>query len=199
MSLSLPKRIFISSVSRELRSYRLALANHLANIPSKPEIKVQEDFQQGGATLLEKLAEYVRYCDLVIHLVGRALGFCPTPEHERTLLHSLGEPDTTPLPHYSATQWEYHLARRFGVRTLVYVASDKARPDCGLPIPQSDDEAAAQARHRDSMRPGDRQLLVPVVQQSPPQHAGIDIKVDPPQVALDGDLPQTGGTEHQIV
>lgn len=153
MSIALPKRIFLSSVSSELRSYRLVLANHLANIPSKPEIRVQEDFQQGGATLLEKLAEYVRSCDLVIHLVGSALGFCPTAEHERELLRSLGEPDTTPTPGCSATQWEYHLARRFGVRTLVYVASDKAPRDCGPTITQAQEAAAAQSRHRDALIP----------------------------------------------
>jgi hypothetical protein len=33
---------------------------------------VQEDFEQGSFTLLDSLAEYIRACDMVIHLVGHS-------------------------------------------------------------------------------------------------------------------------------
>ena len=66
-------RVFISAVSSEFRSYRLKLANQLGALKGRPfEIKVQEDFQQGGHTLLDALSDYIRACDLVIHLVGDA-------------------------------------------------------------------------------------------------------------------------------
>ena len=72
-------KLFMSCVSSEFKSYRLKLANHLAAAKGGSfEIKVQEDFQQGGFTLLDKLAEYIRECDAVIHLVGDACGARPT-------------------------------------------------------------------------------------------------------------------------
>jgi hypothetical protein len=41
------------------------LANQLGALKNHPYgIKVQEDFQQGGYTLLDKLSDYVRECDL---------------------------------------------------------------------------------------------------------------------------------------
>lgn len=68
-------KVFLSCVSSEFRSYRLKLAVQLGALKGKPyEVKVQEDFEQGGFTLLDKLADYVRECDLVIHLVGDACG-----------------------------------------------------------------------------------------------------------------------------
>src|SRR3990172_7714126 len=118
--------VFLSCVSSEFRSYRLRLANQLGALPGQPyEVKVQEDFQQGGDTLLDKLADYVRECDLVIHLVGEACGARPTPQHERTLLAHLGNPAASP-PGWSYTQWEFHLGRRFNRRVLVYLAQQQA-------------------------------------------------------------------------
>src|SRR5438552_18146004 len=99
-------RIFLSAVSSEFRSYRLKLANQLGALKGRPfEIKVQEDFQQGGDTLLNALADYVRGCDLVVHLVGDGCGARPTAQHERTLFRHLGESEPHPLPGWSYTQW----------------------------------------------------------------------------------------------
>jgi tetratricopeptide (TPR) repeat protein len=146
-------KLFLSCVSVEFRSYRLKLANQLGALKGRPhEVKVQEDFQQGGHTLLDSLSDYVRECDLVIHLVGDACGARPTPEHERTLLRHLGEPDSTPAPGWSYTQWEYHLARRFGKRMLVYFAATEAPRDCGPTVNQSDDAAALQQTHAQHIR-----------------------------------------------
>jgi hypothetical protein len=45
-------KVFLSTVSREFKSYRLKLANHLGALKGTPfTIKVQEDFQQGGQSL----------------------------------------------------------------------------------------------------------------------------------------------------
>jgi len=86
-------KVFLSCASTEFRSYRLKLANQLGALKGRPyEVRVQEDFQQGGFTLLDQLADYVRACDLVIHLVGDACGARPTPEHVRTMFTHLGVP-----------------------------------------------------------------------------------------------------------
>jgi tetratricopeptide (TPR) repeat protein len=142
-------KLFLSCVSSEFRSYRLLLANHLGAVRGGPyEIKVQEDFQQGGFTLLDRLADYVRECDLVIHLVGDACGARPNAEHLRTLFEHLGETAPDPLPEHSYTQWEYELAQKFGRRTLVYLAAPEAPRDCGSAIVQGDEEARIQREHR---------------------------------------------------
>jgi hypothetical protein len=42
-------KVFLSCVSSEFRSYRLKLANQLGALKGQPcEVKVQEDFEQGG-------------------------------------------------------------------------------------------------------------------------------------------------------
>lgn len=141
-------KIFLSCVSTEFRSYRLKLANQLGALKGQPyKVKVQEDFQQGGFTLLHTLDEYIQNCDLVIHLIGEAAGAQPTLEHEQTLLQSLGEHQFPPGSHWSYTQWEYHLARRYGKRVLVYMAGPDAPRDCGRPVSQRDDEAQLQKEH----------------------------------------------------
>jgi len=143
-------RVFISAVSGEFRSYRLRLANHLGAVRDRSfEVKVQEDFQQGGRTLLDRLSDYIRDCDVVIHLVGDACGARPTPQHERTLYRHLGETPPDPLPGWSYTQWEYRLALRFDRRVLVYLAQPQAPRDSGLPIRQGEDEARLQQAHQE--------------------------------------------------
>jgi AAA domain len=143
-------KLFLSYVSGEFKSYRLKLANHLAaSRGGSFEVKVQEDFQQGGFTLQEQLADYIRDCDLVVHLLGDARGARPEPELVRALLRSLGETPSEPLPAWSYAHWEDHLARRFGKRMLVYVAKPDAPGDQGLPVQQSADDARLQQAHRD--------------------------------------------------
>ncbi|HVP55019.1 MAG TPA: tetratricopeptide repeat protein, partial [Candidatus Eisenbacteria bacterium] len=147
--------VFLSCVSTEFQSYRLRLANQLGELRGHPyDIKVQEDFQQGGFTLLDQLAAYIRDCDLVIHLAGDACGACPTPEHVHALYRSLGDAPPHPLPLHSYTQWEYHLAQRFQRQMLVYVAKPETPRDCALPIPQSDDDARLQQAHIAAIKAG---------------------------------------------
>lgn len=90
-------RIFLSAVSGQFRACRDALASDLRAVGF--EVCVQEDFQQHGRTLLEKLEEYIAGCDRVIALVGDAYGFEPD---------KAARPDGRPRRSY--TQWEYYFA-----------------------------------------------------------------------------------------
>src|ERR1035437_3490255 len=142
-------KVFLSCVSSEFRSYRLKLANQLGALKGQPyEVKVQEDFEQGGFTLLDKLADYVRECDLVIHLIGDACGARPTAEHVRTMFAHLGVLAPEPLPERSYTQWEDDLAIRFDRKMLCYVAMPEVARDCGLTVTQTEKDAGLQAEHR---------------------------------------------------
>src|SRR4051795_6246732 len=64
--------IFISCVSNEFGPYRDALRRDL----NRPNLvtKIQEDFIADGSALLEKLDEYIRQCDAVIHICGDMTG-----------------------------------------------------------------------------------------------------------------------------
>jgi tetratricopeptide repeat protein/uncharacterized protein DUF4062 len=143
-----PACVFISGVSSEFRSCRLKLAHQLGALKGRPfEIKVQEDFQQGGRTLLDALADYIRSCDLLIHLAGDACGARPTQEHAETLFRHLRQTPPDPLPRWSYTQWEYRLARAFDKRVMVYLAAPEAPRDGGSPTRQSEEEARLQQEH----------------------------------------------------
>lgn len=94
-------RIFLSAVSGQFREARNALASDLRAIGH--EAVVQEDFRQGGRTLLEKLEAYIAGCDRVIALVGDAYGFEPEPSSTGPS-PSCGRPSTsTDRPTASST------------------------------------------------------------------------------------------------
>jgi tetratricopeptide (TPR) repeat protein len=88
-------KIFLSAVSSQFKACRDALASDLRAVGA--EVVVQEDFQQHGRTLLEKLEQYIASCDRVIALVGDAYGW---------------EPDEAArpagFPRRSYSQWEYY-------------------------------------------------------------------------------------------
>jgi hypothetical protein len=54
-------RILISGVSSQCKACRDQVASDLRAVGA--EVKVQEDFQQYGGTLLEKLQDYITGCD----------------------------------------------------------------------------------------------------------------------------------------
>jgi hypothetical protein len=85
-------------VSGQFKACRDALVSDLRAV--RTEVVVQEDFQQHGRSLLEKLEDYIAGCDLVIVLVGSAYGFAPEKE---------ALPQGTP-PH-SYAQWEYFFSQ----------------------------------------------------------------------------------------
>jgi hypothetical protein len=68
-------KIFLSAVSGQFKACRDALRSDLSAVGA--EVVVQEDFQQYGASLLEKLERYIGSCDRIIALVGDAYGFEP--------------------------------------------------------------------------------------------------------------------------
>jgi hypothetical protein len=149
-------KIFLSSVSKELGSYRRKLADHLRSrltaadslvAGGSIEIRSQEDFEQGDFTLLERLAEYIGQCDQVVHLVGDLCGSRPSVEHVRAMFERLGRPLPDPTPDLSYTQWEYKLARMLKKPVKCYVAEAHTRRDCVPREAQSEAEAALQQKY----------------------------------------------------
>jgi hypothetical protein len=110
-------RIFLSAVSGQFKQARDALASDLRAVGA--EVVVQEDFQQHGRTLLEKLEQYIATCDRVIALVGDGYGWEPDPVA------------MSGIPQRSYSQWEYFFAQgerlseqqQRPIDTYVYFAS----------------------------------------------------------------------------
>jgi len=91
-------RIFLSAVSSQFKACRDALRSDLSAVGA--EVVVQEDFQQHGGSLLEKLERYIASCDRVIALIGNAYGWEPDEP---------ARPAGRPRRSYS--QWEYYFAQ----------------------------------------------------------------------------------------
>jgi tetratricopeptide (TPR) repeat protein len=128
------RQVFLSAVSDEFRSYRSLLAADLRR--PNLDVKTQEDFGVTPGTTLEKLDEYIRHCNAVVHLIGRATGAVP-PEPAvaalRTRYPDLGEKIPAladllarPQPGISYTQWEAYLAIYHGRRVFFYRSTDDA-------------------------------------------------------------------------
>lgn len=56
-----------------------------------------------------------------------------------------------------------------------------------------------QTLHENSMRAGDGQLCIVVVQQAAPEQPGINLEIVAPQAVFNGDLPNAGCAEKQFV
>ena len=126
------KKLFLSAVSSEFVSYRNLLAADL----KRPDldVAVQEDFVVGGGTTLAKLDTYIRHCDAVIHLIGKATGGMPEEPAVAALLAEY--PDLgvrlpplagdlrKPEPGFSYTEWEAYLALYHRRPLFVYRATD---------------------------------------------------------------------------
>lgn len=129
--------LFISSVSAEFGSYRAPLRDDL----SRPNVtvKVQEDFIATGTETLDKLDEYIRHCDAVIHLVGDmtgALAQAPSVVAIRSrypdLVSRLPELSVfleTNGPALPYTQWEAWLALYHGRVLIIATPEDSAFRD----------------------------------------------------------------------
>ncbi|MDX1965842.1 MAG: DUF4062 domain-containing protein [Planctomycetaceae bacterium] len=126
------KKLFLSAVSSEFEAYRRLLAGDL----KRPDldVAVQEDFINTGGSTLEKLDDYVRQCDAVIHLIGKATGSLPEEPAVKALLSrypdfadrlpSLKDPLTRPQPGFSYTQWEAYLGIYHRRPVFVYRPTD---------------------------------------------------------------------------
>jgi hypothetical protein len=108
------KKLFLSAVSSEFISYMTLLAGDLKR--PNLDVAVQADFIVTGQSTLEKLDEYIRHCDAVIHLIGKGTGSMP-PEPAVAALRAkypdlggrlppLADCLQQPQPGFSYTQWE---------------------------------------------------------------------------------------------
>jgi hypothetical protein len=146
-------QIFLSTVSAEFRSYRDALRHDL----DRPNVtvKVQEDFIATGTETLDKLDEYIRQCDAVIHLVGDMTGAWA----KATAVEAIGQrypdliarlPALGPFlepgaPVLSYTQWEAWLALYHRKVLIIAVPQDGAPRDEGYQLAEV--ERVAQQAH----------------------------------------------------
>jgi hypothetical protein len=73
--LTFEMKVFLSAVSGQFKACRDELRSDLSAVGA--EVVMQEDFQQHGASLLEKLESYIATCDRIIALVGDAYGSEP--------------------------------------------------------------------------------------------------------------------------
>ena len=126
------RKLFLSVVSREFLAYRELLTKDLKR-PAL-DVAVQEDFIVTGGSTLEKLDDYIRACDGVTHLIGKATGAVPEKPAVAALLKRY--PDfasrlpplapflSKPQPGFSYTQWEAYLALYHGRPLFVYLPTD---------------------------------------------------------------------------
>ena len=129
-------RVFVSAVSGELGSYRREVARVLRR--KGLEVRDQDHFHQGGATLLEQLQQYIRQCDAVVLLVGDRCGSFPTPQHAAALgpvPAAAAYQAATGQPQASYTQWEFFLAKHHGRSTYTFLTAPGFTPDA----PNSED------------------------------------------------------------
>jgi len=149
-------RLFLSIVSNEFRSYRELLTGDLHG--PNLEVKVQEDFGVTGNTTLEKLDDYIRVCDAIVHLVGDATGAFPKKPGVLALLKRYPDflerlPALTPtiadgVPQLSYTQWEAYLALYHGKRIHIYRPTPDAPRDKTIRSKaERTEQTALQERH----------------------------------------------------
>lgn len=149
-------KVFLSTVSAEFRSYRDALRHSL----DRPNVtvKVQENFIPTGTETLDMLDQYIRHCDVVIHLVGDmtgAMALAPSVAAIRSSHPNFAdklpvaaflEADGPPMPY---TQWEAWLALHHGKRLIIAEPEpDAPRDPDYAPTPE---QIAAQQAHLDRL------------------------------------------------
>jgi hypothetical protein len=135
------KKLFLSAVSREFFSYRALLNNDLMR-PTL-DVAVQEDFIVTGGSTLAKLDDYIRACDGIIHLIGKATGSAPEEAAVAALLKKypdfanklppLAPALSKPQPGFSYTQWEAYLAMYHDRPLFVYHPTDFERDTLDVP------------------------------------------------------------------
>jgi len=122
------KKLFLSAVSSEFESYRELLTRDLKR-PAL-EVAVQEDFLVSGGSTIQKLDDYIKACDGVVHLIGQATGAIPEPAAVKDLLArypdfaerlpSLSDRLQQADPRFSYTQWEAYLAIYHKLPIFIY-------------------------------------------------------------------------------
>src|ERR1700730_13820962 len=154
-------KIYLSTVSDEFRAYRDQLRGDLTR--HNVEVKVQEDFKDLGGVTLDKLDEYIKLCDAVVHLVGDMTGADAAKLSTKAILEKypdlpakfppLGEALDQGAP-ISYTQWEAWLALYHG-KALLIAKADDAAPRGPAYVP-TDASRAAQQAHLAGLRAVER-------------------------------------------
>lgn len=153
------KKLFLSAVSSEFEAYRKLLAGDLKR-PTL-DVAVQEDFIVTDGTTLQKLDTYIRVCDGVVHLIGKAAGAIPEPVAVQKLLimypdlpnklPALAVALSQPDPGFSYTQWEAYLAIYHNRPIFVYRPTDFDLAICECPredrFEQNPDQEMSQREH----------------------------------------------------
>jgi hypothetical protein len=86
-------QIFLSCVTGEFGTYREPLRKAL-KLPDA-DIAIQEDFKALGGVTLTKLEDYIRRCQLVLHVLGETAGSAPPDLAVQALLRRLVDPGKT--------------------------------------------------------------------------------------------------------
>jgi hypothetical protein len=129
-------QLFLSTVTAEFKSYRDAL-RHDFDRPNVT-VKVQEDFIVSGTPTLEKLDDYIRQCDGVIHLVGGMTGALAKQKSVDVILERypdlikklpIGDFLASNGPSLSYTQWEAWLALLHDKKLFIAVPAEGAPRD----------------------------------------------------------------------
>ena len=150
-------KLFLSCVSDEFGAEREALRHELTGLTV--DVAIQEDFVALGVDTLAKLDAYIRYCDVVVHLVGAMPGKLPRPAsvegflaRQPKLVADLtrkGMPQEA-LAALTYTQWEAWLA--IGHERPLLIAAPEATAPGGPAFAPSDEGKAAQASHLERLR-----------------------------------------------
>lgn len=142
--------LFVSAVSAEFADYREALRRDLTR--ADVSVAVQEDFVASGSETLDKLDDYLRACDGVVHIVGAMTGapaMAPSVALMRGRYPDLATRYPVLSPYLTAggpalpyTQWEAWLALYHRRRLLV------CAPEPGAPraVRYRPDEAQREAQ-----------------------------------------------------
>lgn len=135
------KKLFLSAVSSEFESYRKLLAQDLKR-PTL-DVAVQEDFIVTDGTTLQKLDDYIRACDGVVHVIGKGTGAVPEAVAVQKLLTAYPDFATrVPVlasllaqadPGISYTQWEAWLAIYHQRPLFIYRPTDFDLAVCQCP------------------------------------------------------------------
>jgi hypothetical protein len=136
------KKLFLSAVSSEFEGCRRLLSGDLRR-PTL-DLAVQEDFGVGGGLTLDKLDDYIRACNGVVHLVGKATGAAPQAFAARQFIEqrlpdlaerlpSLAPALKQPDPGFSYTQWEAYLAIYHRRELFIYRPTDFESAVCACP------------------------------------------------------------------
>jgi len=133
-------RVFVSATTRDLGSYRKAVADSLDRAGC--HVEVQEDYTAHGGKFLQKLRDYIETCDLVVCLVGDHFGWLPP---DGAIIPSPAR-DAYAEQLVSATEWEYFLAIDCDREIFLYLSSDRFTPDAISD--DTDEKATAHQRFR---------------------------------------------------